>query len=51
MPRRLLEEPHGQRNSTEEAAQNERARQQREAEEARKRNESWAKMVETAVGK
>lgn len=44
MPR-LLEEPHGQYNPTEEKQKSAEAAKKREAEEAKKRRESWEKMV------
>ena len=45
MPRRLLEEPHGQRNPTEEKQINEAAERRRRDEEARKRLEDFAEMM------
>lgn len=44
MPR-LLEEPRGQYNPTEEKQKSAQAEAKRKAKEARKRQESWAKMV------
>ena len=45
MPRRLLEEPHGQRNPSEEKKINEEAEKKRKDEEARKRLQEFADMM------
>ena len=45
MPKRLLEEPRGQRNPTEEKQINEAAERKRRDEEARRRLEEYAEMM------